>query len=49
MAIHNDRYATVGKKATNPDTQIGKENVIRKFIKKCGMPNLMMKGLGFVK
>ena len=48
MAVHNDRYASVGKKATNPGTQFGGRTVIRKFIKKCGMPNLI-KDLVYVK
>ena len=48
MAIHNDRYLSIGKKATNPGTTFGGETVIRKFIKKCGMSNLI-KGLGYVK
>ena len=48
MAVHYDRYAPVSKKATNPNTQFGTEAVRWKFIKKCGMPNLI-KGLGYIK
>ena len=36
------------KESYNPGTQFGGETVIRKFTKKCGMPNLI-KGLGYVK
>ena len=48
MAVHHDRYAPVGKKATNPGTHFGREAVRWKFIKKCGMPNLI-KGLRYNK
>ena len=41
MAVHHDRYASVAKKATNPGTQFGTEAVRWKFIKKCGMPDLI--------
>ena len=48
MVVYYDRYAPVGKKATNPGTQFGREAVRWKFIQKCGMPNLI-KGFGYMK
>ena len=48
MAVHHDSYAPVGKNTTNPGTQFGRETVRWKFIKKCGMPNLI-KGLRYIK
>ena len=32
MTVHYDRYVPVGKKATNPGTQFGREAVRWKFI-----------------
>ena len=48
MAVHYDRYMLVGKNATNPGTQFEREAVRWKFIKKCGMLNLI-KDHGYIK
>ena len=41
ISVHYDRYASVGKKAINPGAQFWREIVRRKFIKKCGVSNLI--------